>query len=221
MGEHETQLRVAIAHAVDELAAPLDALVPARLSGDDYLTLLMEVESLGRVVDALRHRLAGDARSRSGGPIDTFGRLGHATPEDALAALTGVSVVSAKNRMRVGEALTPRLTVTGSVLAPSHRHIAAAVTEGLLGVEAAALLIRELDGVASRVPPEVLDEAERGLVLLAAGDDTHPPLCVDLVRGQAAVFIARIDPDGARPKEHRARQQRKLRFGRETSDGLI
>jgi hypothetical protein len=35
------------------------------------------------------------------------------------------------------------------------------------------------------------------------------------------VFIARIDPDGARPKEHRARQGRKLRFGRETADGLI
>jgi hypothetical protein len=220
MGEHETQLRAAIAHAVDDLSAPLDALVPARLSGDDYLTLLTEVESLGRV-DALRHRLAGDAETRSGGPIDTFGKLGHVTPADGLAALTGVSVATAKNRMRVGKALVPTLTMTGSVLAPAHRHIAAAVTGGHLGVEAAALLLRELDGVAARVAPDVLDEAERGLVLLAAGDGARPPLCVDLVRGQAAVFIARIDPDGARPKEHRARQGRKLRFGRETADGLI
>jgi hypothetical protein len=221
MGEHETQLRVAIAHAVDELAAPLDALVPARLSGDDYLTLLMEVESLGRVVDALRHRLAGDAKTRSGGAVDTFGKLGHSTPEDALAALTGVSVVTAKNRIRVGEALTPTMSLTGSVTAPAHPHIARAVEEGLLGIEAAGLLVRELDGVAGRVSLEVLDEAERGLVLLASGDDGHPPLCVDLVRGQAAVYVARIDPDGARPKEHRARQQRKLRFGRETTDGLV
>ncbi|RWZ49780.1 hypothetical protein ELQ90_10460, partial [Labedella phragmitis] len=125
MGEHETQLRVAIAHAVDELAAPLGALVPGRLSGDDYLTLLTEVESLGRVVDALRHRLAGDAKSRSGGPVDTFGQLGHATAEEGLAALTGVSVGTAKNRIRVGEAVTPMLSPTGSVLAPTHRHIAA------------------------------------------------------------------------------------------------
>ncbi|WP_166426803.1 HNH endonuclease signature motif containing protein [Labedella populi] len=221
MGEHETQLRVAIAHAVDELAAPLDAFVPARLSGDDYLVLVREIESLGRVVDALRLRVAADAAGRSGGPIDTFGELGHKTAEDGLAKMTGVSVVTAKARIRVGAALTPTISLSGSVIAPAHRHIAAAVAAGSLGVEAAGLLIRELDSVAGRVSADVLDEAERGLVLLAAGEDTHPPLRVDLVRGQAALFIARIDPDGARPKEERARKRRKLHFGRETPDGLI
>jgi hypothetical protein len=221
MGEHETQLRTVIAHAVDDLTTPLDALIPARLSSDDYLTLLREAEDLGRVVDALRYRLAGDAASRSGGPIDTFGELGHASAEDGLVKVTGVSVAAAKARIRVGRALTPTLTITGNVIAAPHPHIADAVAAGRLGVEAAGLLVRELDSVAGRVSAEVLDEAERGLVLLATGDGICPPLCVDLVRAQAALFIARIDPDGARPKEERARKRRKLHIGKETADGLI
>jgi hypothetical protein len=221
MGEHERTLSVAIAHAVDELAAPVDALVPARLSGGDYILLVQRIESLGRLVDAMRLRVAGDAVSRSGGPIDTFGELGEKTAEDGLAKLTGVSVITAKARIRLGGALTPGLSITGSVTDPAHRHIAAAVAAGHLGVEAAGLLVRELDSVAGRVSAEILDEAERGLVLLAAGTDDHPPLCVDLVRAQATLFIARIDPDGARPKEERVRKRRKLHIGRETADGLI
>jgi hypothetical protein len=221
MGEHGTQLRAAIAHAVDELTAPLDALVPAALSGDDYIRLVQEIESLGRIVDALRHRVAADATTRSGGPIDTFAQRGYTTPEDGLAELTGVSVITAKRRIRVGGAITPTIAITGAALPPRHRHIAAAVAAGNLGVEAAELLVRELDGVAGRVSPEILDDAERGLVLLAAGTDEHPPLCVDLVRAQAALFITRIDPDGARPKEERARKRRKLHIGKETADGLL
>jgi hypothetical protein len=221
MGEHETALRVAIERAVDDLAMPLHALVPARLSGDDYVALVEEVESLGRIVDALRHRLAGDAESRSDGPIDTFGALGHASAEDGLAALTGVSVATARGRIRLGRAISPSLTITGAETPAAHRHIAAAVETGALGTEAAGVLVRELDGVARRVPAEVLDEAERGLVLLAAGTAEHPPLRVDLVRMQAALFIARIDPDGARPKEQRAQRQRRFRFGAETPEGLI
>jgi hypothetical protein len=38
---------------------------------------------------------------------------------------------------------------------------------------------------------------------------------------QAGIFVARIDPDGARPKEQRARRKRRLRFGAETPEGLI
>jgi hypothetical protein len=221
MGEHEAALSDAIGHAIDELVAPLNAFVPARLSGDDYIRLVTRIESLGRVVDALRLRVAADARSRSGGPIDTFGKRGHATAEDGLADLTGVSVLTAKSRIRVGEALTPTITITGAEIPARHPSIAAAVAAGRLGVEAAGLLIRELDSVAGRVSAEVLDEAERGLVLLAAGTDERPPLCVDLVRAQAALFIARVDPDGARPKEERARKWRKLHIGKETVDGLI
>jgi hypothetical protein len=221
MGEHEVALRASIARAVGDLAAPLHALVPARLSGDDYVELVEEVESLGRIVDALRHRLAGDAESRSDGPVDTFGALGHASAEDGLAALTGISVAAAMNRIHLGRAVTPGLTTTGAETPAPHLHIAAAVEDGTLGVEAAGVLVRELDGVARRVSPEILDEAERGLVLLAAGTPDHPPLRVDLVRMQASVFIARIDPDGARPKEQRAWRKRRLRFGVETPEGLI
>ncbi|WP_166408984.1 HNH endonuclease signature motif containing protein [Labedella phragmitis] len=221
MGEHEVALRASIARAVDALAAPLHALVPARLSGDDYIQLVEEVESLGRIIDALRLRLAGDAESRSDGPIDTFGALGHASAADGLAALAGISVASATSRIHLGRAVTPSLTITGAETPAPHHHIAAAVEDGALGIEAAGVLVRELDGVARRVSPEILDEAERGLVLLAAGTHEHPPLRVDLVRMQASVFIARIDPDGARPKEQRARRKRRLRFGVETSEGLI
>ena len=221
MREHGAALGEAIAAAVGALAEPTRTLTLATLSGPDYIDLLQQVEGLGRVVDALRVRLAGDARRRSTGAIDTFGALGYRNEVEGVAALTGVSEATARARIRTGDALTPGTSLTGAPTAPAHPVIADAVTDGSLGVEAAALLVRELDAVSSRVEPTILHDAETGLVELAAGTSSHPPLRVDLVRGQVKAFIAVIDPDGARPTEEAARRQRSLRFGKETPEGLI
>jgi hypothetical protein len=89
-----------------------------------------------------------------------------------------------------------------------------------LGIEAARLIVTHLSKISSRVDDTVLRVAEASLVELATGDGTRPPLSVELVADQVALFVARIDPDGARPREERARQNRALTFGRVTADGL-
>jgi hypothetical protein len=129
--------------------------------------------------------------------------------------------MTAKARIALGKTVTPRVSITGAVTAPEHPVIAEALSAGQLGVEAASLLVRELDTVASRVEPVILHDAETGLVELAAGSGGHPPLRVDLVRVQAKAFVAVIDPDGSRPREERARRRRSLHIGREDADGLI
>lgn len=215
------ELREALAAAVDALAAPVAGMRPGALSDADYVETFLAVEAVGRLVDAARVLLAGEAQNRGQGDIDTFGALGFRGAVDAVAGLAGVSEPAARQRIRVGAAISESSFFSAGLVPPRYAAIASAVREGRLGVEAAGLLIGRLDKVSARVDDDVVHAAEDGLVALACGDDSHPPLTVDLVDIQAAAFVARIDPDGARPREERARRNRSLRFGRETVDGLI
>lgn len=221
MQRSDGEFRAAVAKATELLGERADGLVPARLTDADYFATIAEVESLGRLVDSFRVRLAGDAPDRAGGTIDTFGALGHRSPVEAIAALTGVSERTARDRIRTGSALTPGVAITGQTVPPRYPEIARAVSTGALGVEAASHLVRELDSVGSRVDAEVRDLAETGLVALAAATSERPPLAVDLVRIQTRAYVARIDPDGARPREERMIRRRSLTFGPETIDGHI
>jgi hypothetical protein len=221
MNTHGQALREAIADAVALLAEPVGGLTPGRLSAVDYVAAVREVEDLGRLVDAARVVLAGEAENRTGGPVDTLAALGYASAVDAVATLTSVSDAEAKRRIRVGTALNAGVTLTGAETGPTHPAIASAVLAGTVGLEAASVLVGALDGVASRVDAMVLAEAEEALVHLAAGTPEHPPLRVDLVRVQARAFAEAIDPDGALPREERARRRRQFTIGRETIDGLV
>ncbi|WP_166404768.1 HNH endonuclease signature motif containing protein [Labedella endophytica] len=221
MGEHGTAHRQAIRALIAQFDATLAALDPALLSGAEFLSIVSEAEAFGRRGDALRARVAAEAETRMDGPIDTLGAAGYASAKDAVAKLTGTSVVEASRRIRIGKGLSPGVALSGAPTAPRHTSVATAVAAGNLGVEAADVIMQNLDTVASRVDPVILAETEDSLVFLAAGTDTHPPVCVDLVRVQIAAFLLRIDPDGARPREKRARRKRHLTFGQETLDGLI
>jgi hypothetical protein len=221
MSTRGTALRGRIAEAIALLAEPVQQLVPALLSSDEFIAALTEVEALGRLVDAARCALAGEAPNRVGGAVDTLAALGYASDVDAVASLTGASDAEAARRILVGRAINPGLSLSGCPTAPARPAIAEAVRAGTLGMESAVVLIRELGAIESRVEPGVLQQSERGLVECAAGADERPPLRVDLVRIQAKAFVAAIDPDGARPREQRARQGRRLHIGTETVDGLI
>jgi hypothetical protein len=221
MNTHGQALREAIGDAIALLAEPVGGLTPGRLSAVDYIAAVREVEDLGRLVDAARVMLAGEAENRAGGPVDTLAALGYASAVDAVATLTSVSDAEAKRRIRVGAALNAGVTLTGAETGPTHPAIASAVLAGTVGLEAASVLVGALDGVASRVDAIVVAEAEEALVHLAAGTAEHPPLRVDLVRIQARAFIEAIDPDGALPREERARRRRQFTIGRETIDGLV
>jgi hypothetical protein len=221
MSTRGTAADEAIEGAIALLASLAAGASPAVLSGRDFLERVPRVEQLGRLVDGLRVSHAAEAANRIDGPVDILGAAGYASATDAVGQLTAVSESEAARRIRVGKALASGVAISGAVTAPRYPAIAGAVATGALGVEAADVLIRELDAVAPRVDPVVLAEAEQGLVGLAAGTDDHPPLRVELVRVQVKAFVLAIDPDGARPREQRARRSRKLTFGAETADGLI
>ncbi|RUQ97185.1 DUF222 domain-containing protein, partial [Labedella endophytica] len=210
-----------IADAIALLAEPVGALAPERLSATDYIAALREVEDLGRLVDAARIALAGEAEKRTQGPIDTLGALGYASAVDAVAMLTSAADRDAKRRIRVGESLNAGVSLTGAETGSAHPVVAAAVFAGNLSIDVATILIDALDGVGNRVGDTVLLQAEESLVELAAGTPEHPPLRADLVRGQVQLFLELIDPDGVLPREEVARRKRSLRIGRETQDGLI
>jgi hypothetical protein len=221
MSTQGTALRERIGDAIALLAEPVAALTPARLSAPEYIAAVREVEHLGRLVDAARVALAGEAENRTNGPIDTLGALGYASAVDAVATLTSAADRDAKRRIHVGESLNAGVSLTGAEIGTAHPAVAASVFAGNLSTDVAMIIIDGLDGVGSRVDPVVLRQAEEALVTLAAGTAEHPPLRADLVRLQVQVMLETIDPDGACPRENEAHRKRRLIIGRETREGLI
>jgi hypothetical protein len=221
MGEQEAVADELIESAIELLASLVSSTSPSRLSADHYLQRVPRLEHLGRLVDALRVLHAAEADRRIGSPVDTLSAAGYASAKHAVAQLTSVSEFEAARRIRVGTALSEGTAISGAATSARYPTIASAVSAGTIGLEAADVLVRELDAVARCVDPLVLHAAEQSLVELAAGTRTTPPLRVELVRDQVKAFILAIDPDGARPTEVRARRQRRVNLGQETEDGLV
>jgi hypothetical protein len=221
MGEENAVADEVIESAIGMLSSLVSTSAPSSLSAAHYLERLPRVEQLGRLVDALRVSHAADAENRIASPIDSLGAAGYASAKHAVAQLTSVSEFEAARRIRVGTAVSDGVSLSGAPTSPRYPEIARALSEGRIGIEAADVLVRELDAVARRVDPVVLHTAEQSLIDLASGSESVPPLRVELVRDQAKAFILAIDPDGARPAELRARRQRKVNIGHETEDGLI
>jgi hypothetical protein len=221
MGEQEAVADELIESAIELLAALTSSTSPAHLSADHYLQRVPRLEHLGRLVDALRILHAAEAERRIASPVNPVGAAGYASAKHAVAQLTSISEFEAARRIRVGTALSEGISISGAATSARYPATASAVSAGAIGLEAADVIIRELDAVARRVDPVVLHAAEQSLVDLASGTTTAPPLRVELVRDQVKAFILAIDPDGARPAERRARRQRKVNLGQETEDGLI
>ncbi|PSL39688.1 HNH endonuclease [Labedella gwakjiensis] len=221
MTTHGAALQDAVAHATEVLTAPVAGLVPGRLSTSEWMMMVRDVERLGRLVDAARVALAGDAEQRTGGPVDALAALRFASAVDAVATLTGLADRDAKRRIRLGATLNAGLSLTGAETRSVYPSVARAVSAGNLGVDAATILTDALEGVSPRIDPVVIAEAEEALVHLAEGSPDHPPLRADLVRGQAHLFVEAIDPDGVRPREEVARRKRRFTIGPDTHDGLI
>ena len=211
--------------AIEGAIALLEALPaggsPASLSGARLLSRVPRIERLGRLIDALRVVHAAEVSARLGSDADPIGAAGYSSARDAIGQLTGVSEVEARRRIRLGADIAPGASLTGAPTAPHHPEIAAAMSAGDLGLEAADILVRGLGAVVHRVDPDLVHQAEVGLVQLASATPAHPPLRAELVRDQLALYLLAIDPDGARPTEQNARIKRSLDFGCETADGMI
>ena len=185
------------------------------LRDDELLIQLADVEQLGRLVDALRVAAAGEVDARSGREReDSLSRHHQCTTGAQLVELvTRTSSAEAARRVRVGRGITPLSTLTGAPLPAAFEQVAAAISAGRLGVDAAAAIIRHLTDASRAASPETIREAEALLVQQAA------TLPAEMVAQLAQRTCATLDPDGVRPREEVLRQQRRFHLGREV-DGM-
>jgi len=192
---------------------------PALTGVDDQTvcTITVQVEKLGRLVDALRATSAAEIADRSRHELGSKGlsyRLGHRRPVHLIEQLTRVSQAEAARRIRLGSAVRPRLALDGRPFPAAFPLVAPALTAGQLGLDAAAGIIRCLGQAAGRhANMDDLNAAEQSLV------DTAAVETADMVGLHARVWREALDPDGAEPREEVLRARRRFSLGREV-DGM-
>lgn len=208
--------------ALRRIARELVPVLGALSEAHDLPETIGAVEAAGRLIDAARVRAVAPLATS---PAEAE-RLGFASPAAAVATLAGVSQRSARARLELAEAIAPDLSVSGAPLPPRHPEVSEALRAGRLGPESAALITRELDKSAARVPSEARAAAETMMVKLACGLDPTgarrlPPVSVDYLATEIRTLGAAIDPDGALPREERAVQKRAAWVRPVNDDGLM
>lgn len=194
------------------------------MTDDELLSVLGELEGLGRIVDARRAVLAGEVAERcrtelGDGPLSA--RTGCRSAAELIERVTQVSGAEARRRILVGTAVRPRDGLTGETLAPVFPSLAAALAAGAVGADAATAIVRELDRARPVAEPAAFAAAEQALLAEATGngESTSVRCTADEVRIQAQAWAAFLDQDGTEPDE-RAMRRRGVRLGR-ARDGLI
>lgn len=115
--------------------------------------------------------------------------------------------------MKLGARVTARAALDGTPLPAEHPLVAAALAEGAIGTDAAAVITGCLAQCADRASLDDRDAAERHLVEVAR---TEP---ADIVAVHARLWRDALDPDGAEPRDEQLRARREFRIGRDV-DGM-
>jgi hypothetical protein len=208
--------------AVARVTTELRSLVALLTAASPCPETIAAVEAAGRLMDAARIRVTAPlARD----PLAAE-HLGYASPVAAVASLAQISERNARVRLALASEITPDLSISGAPLPPVRAQLAEAIEQGAVGMDAAALVARQLNAVAARVPAEVLQVAEQVIVNLAAGRDSTgqrelAPVPVEHLATEIRQIGAMIDPDGARPREERASRRRGFHVGQQDDDGLF
>jgi len=179
----------------------------AGLPAESLLRLLADAGTAQRAMDAIRVRLAGELAAQSAEHLGAEGiarRAGHAQPASFLAELWQISVGEAKRLCDVGVAVRSRVALDGSMLPARYPALAGAVETLALGVEAAAVIVRELDHAAPYCSASARAAGEQLLV------EHAPGLSVRQVQGLARQVRDRLDEDGAEPRNAIRRGRRSL-----------
>lgn len=209
------RIRTALEQA-EAVLRPVAGLPASVLDDTDLCLVTTLTESLGRLVDTMRVSLAAVIEARSAYGLGTDGLAqshGHLRATHFVEALTRITQAEAARRIRVGSAIRPSIHLHGEPTLAEFPAVAAAMTAGDLGVDAAAQIIRHLRDAAKTAPPAAVEVAEQALVAEAATESA------DLVRQHACVWREALDPDGAEPRDERLHRRRSFVLGRER-DGL-
>jgi hypothetical protein len=195
-------------------SAPLDLLTP-----EELCTHTVELERLGRLVDAARARAAAELadRSRFGLGSDSLSfRLGYGKAAMLVEGLTRVSPREAARRIRLGTSIRSARSFDGTLLPAAHEHVAAAMAEGTIGVDAAESIVRCLDQAAARAGMSLEAEANREVAERALVECAETQTA-DEVAVQARAWREALDPDGAEPRDAEIYDRRSFVIGRESN----
>jgi len=190
-------------------------------SDEELCSHTVELEAVGRLVDAARVQAAAELadRSRFGLGSDSLAfRLGHGKAALLVEALTRVSPREAGRRIRLGGSIRSDRTLDGTPLRPEHPRVAAALADGSIGVDSAEVIVRCLDQAAQRAGMSLEAETQRDLAEQALVE-TAAHATADEVGVQARAWREALDPDGAEPRDGEIYDRRSLVLGRET-DGV-
>lgn len=169
------------------------------------------LDTLGRVrreVDAATAVVAAEVSRQSRRELGKDGlsrKQGFRSAVAMIAAATGSSAGDAARLMQVGDAIAPRMTLTGEQLPAKHPHVAAAVQAGTLSAAHAASIIGLLDRVAIRAGVERCLRVEE---ILAA---RLPGATPDEARRMLLEAETLLDQEGVEPRHDAARAARELR----------
>jgi hypothetical protein len=195
-------------------STPLDLLTP-----EELCTHTVELERLGRLVDAARARAAAELadRSRFGLGSDSLAfRLGYGKAAMLVEGLTRVSPREASRRIRLGTSIRSTRSFDGTLLPPEHEHVAAAMAEGAIGVDAAESIVRCLDQAAARAGISLEAEANRKVAERSLVECAETQTA-DEVAVQARAWREALDPDGAEPRDVEIYDRRSFVLGRESN----
>ncbi|HEY2642504.1 MAG TPA: DUF222 domain-containing protein [Galbitalea sp.] len=176
------------------------------LSDAEVIEFLRAEEGVGRLLDTSRALSAGEVAERSRWELGAEGlsmRFGHRKPVHLIEQVTRVSQQEAARRIRVGAAIRPRTWFTGEARPAERPAVAAAMADGMLGMDAAVAIISCLKQAerANTSAVDNIDAAETALVAMGA---THS---VQLVWDAARAWRDALDPNGVEPRYEQIRSK--------------
>ncbi|RFA09882.1 hypothetical protein B7R54_12220 [Subtercola boreus] len=196
------------------LAGAGGAAAPCGLADDALVAATVQVESLGRIIDGLRVRVAGEVAARSAAE---FGAEGLARSHNVrsvpkfLAAITGARDETIKARMKLASQVHTSMSLVGLPNLPRFPQVAEALARGDLGVDAATAITRRLSEAAAKIGfTEEVSEAEGSLVALAQQTSGSFGYSANQVDDLAIRCREHLDPDGAEPREADLHEKRYL-----------
>ncbi|RFA09550.1 hypothetical protein B7R54_10220 [Subtercola boreus] len=196
------------------LASGGGAAAPCGLADDALVAAVVQVESLGRIMDGLRVRMAGEVAARSAAE---FGAEGLARSHNVrsvpkfLAAITGARAETIMSRMKLASQVHTSMSLVGLPNPPRFPQVAEALARGDLGVDAATSITRRLSEAAAKIGfTEEVSEAEASLVALAQQTSGSFGYSANQVDDLAIRCREHLDPDGAEPREADLHEKRYL-----------
>jgi hypothetical protein len=189
-----------VEEAVAALGAALDRLTGLALyplSQEELLTLVRQFETIRRRIPVVDHALVSELEARS-----VAEALGARNTQAVLRDVLRLSPSEANARVQAAHRLGRRETVTGEVLEPVFRRVAAAQATGAVSVEQARVITMTIEELPATVRAEHGESVEQTLVEAASRFD--PVTLGKLGRHLHAV----LDPDGTLATEEDQQRRR-------------